>query len=290
MAPDMSHPSENSADREQDDAARRARNEPDPNGRQLTVATLVLHVALLANALLPCLQPEEQLHKMQLHEWASEQRLEKLERKINTALQQRLDQLESSVHASVDNKLFDRVRDLETQFRASAESALTNRIAQIEEQLKVTVEEKLMVRVAALEQQIKGKIATTEASMHAGVESKIASRLQSLEGTMKESLKGHIASEVNDRDQSTRKWVGQLAQKLDARANQGVQQLHAHVEGAMGESGTQWQTPFVALLVVMAVVAAGAFKWYVSPLLCFASCLTNCFVCRYTNMKKTHLL
>jgi hypothetical protein len=115
MAPDMSHPSENSADREQDDAARRAQNEPDPNGRQLTVATLVLHVALLANALLPCLQPEEQLHKMQLHEWASEQRLEKLERKINTALQQRLDQLESSVHASVDNKLFDRVRDLETR-------------------------------------------------------------------------------------------------------------------------------------------------------------------------------
>ena len=34
-----------------------------------------------------------------------------------------------------------------------------------------------------------------------------------------------------------RKWVGQSAQQLDARANQGAQQLHAHVEMHVSRMG-----------------------------------------------------
>jgi hypothetical protein len=54
--------------------------------------------------------------------------------------------------------------------------------------------------------------------------------------------------------------VGQIAQKLDARAENGVQTLKQHV-GQMG-GDSSWQTPFLVLVLVIVAVAGFMYKQY----------------------------
>merc|ERR1711865_1027302 len=71
---------------------------------------------------------EEELRKMQMHEWAAEQRLELLETDLQTNVQTRLDKIEEDLKSKTDQSLVDKIAQWEAKLKLSAEQALIDRI------------------------------------------------------------------------------------------------------------------------------------------------------------------
>ena len=200
---------------------------------------------------------DAELSKLQLHEWASEQRLSKLESQLHEQLESRLDMLETTLKSSMGSKLNERIQALEERIRNTAETALVERIAHLEQQFKTDVENKLMNRVEGIEQKLRNTIDSAGHGVKQETSTKLTSRLTALEKSMKDGLSDEITKQIKGQDASTRTWVGQIAQKLDARAESGVAALKQQVAAGAGDSS--WQMPFVVLVVL--VLAAAGFMW-----------------------------
>jgi hypothetical protein len=128
---------------------------------------------------------DEELSKLQLHEWASEQRLAKLESTLHEQLETRLDTLEQSLKSSMGAKLNERIAALENKIKNAAETALVERIAHLEQQFKNDVENKLMGRVEGLEDKLRNQIDAAKSTTMATVADTLTERLTTLEGAMK---------------------------------------------------------------------------------------------------------
>eukprot|EP00937_MAST-01D_sp_MAST-1D-sp2_P008230 g8230.t1 len=214
---------------------------------------------------------EEQLSQMKLHEWASEQRLQKLEQTMHASLEQRLDALEVKLKGSMGEKLATRLAALETQLKQGAEDTMNQRVSALETQFRDDVMTTLSRRIEAIEGKVKGQIQDASSTVTDTVDVKLSDRLVALEESMKSGLQEKVAAIVKNHDANTKGWVNQLAQKLENRANDGVNQLKQHASGMAQQSASGWQLPFAVLLVI---VVAGSLY----------------FFREYNKMKKRHLL
>ena len=80
---------------------------------------------------------------------------------------------------------------------------------------------------------------------------------KSLEGVMKGGLDKKISEMVSRSDKDMRSWVEQLAFKLNARAESGVESLKTHVQTIDTDAGS-WQLPFaIFVVVVFGLIMAG---------------------------------
>ena len=113
----------------------------------------------------------------------------------------------------------------------------------------------------SLEDRVKDRINNAHGDVTDSVDVKLSDRLRQLEETMKTGLEAKIGEMVDQHDGNTRKWVDQLEQKLDARAESGVENLKQHVS-KVSEGGGGWQTPFIVLIVVVCGVAIFMYVQY----------------------------
>ena len=204
---------------------------------------------------------EEQVAKMKLHEWSTEERIRLLEESINEKIVNRFELLEQNVEETLDSNLVSRIGDLETQVTSSAQAALTERIRVLETDYHTEVDEKLTRQIDDLELRIERHFGSTKDGVVTGIEAEAEERLTKLE----EAVRSQIASKINEKvhaaSAKTRTWVGQVAQKLDKRADASITNIHAQVKGEVG-SGGGWKIPFFGLCVVLVVASVGFSKWH----------------------------
>jgi len=204
---------------------------------------------------------DAKVRNMKLHEWGTEQRIKMLEESINDRIVARVDSLEQSVEDTLDSNLVSRIGELEQIVIGTAQTKLTERIRVLETEYQHEVEEKLTKHVDELEKRVDLHFEGTSAELNGGMTHEMESRLVVLEAAVKKSMEDKISGAVRDAGEKTRTWVGQVAQKLDKRADDSIAQMQEQVTGDVAAGGG-WQLPFAGLCVVLAVVFVGFAKWH----------------------------
>lgn len=204
---------------------------------------------------------EEQVAKMKLHEWGTEERIRILERSINDKILARVDSLEQTVEQTLDSNLVSRVGDLEAQVTSSAQAKLTERIRVLETEYHEEVEDKLESQIDSLEKRVEAHLGGAKDGMIQGIEGEADARLTKLEEEVRRAIDAQINDAVQNNAERTRTWVGQVAQKLDKRQDASLASMSEHVTGEVA-SGGSWRLPFFILCVVLAVAGIGFTKWH----------------------------
>jgi hypothetical protein len=220
------------------------------------------------------LNVEDTLHKMQLHEWASEQRLEILETKLRDKILEKIALVEEAVKYGMDTALFERLQAIETRMQEQSSDKLTARVQALEERLKAMVEGALVDKVKALEDRVKQSLGRSSSALKQNVNTQLAAKLDALESKVTAGLSGLVNEKIDTRKTSTKEWVDQLSEKLEERTARGLEDVKAHIsnEAAVAaQGGGIYLVPCVVLGVV--VVAVVIF-----------------FYIQYEKLRKTHLL
>jgi uncharacterized membrane protein YtjA (UPF0391 family) len=209
---------------------------------------------------------EEQLEKMMLHEWAAEQRLDRLETSLHENLELKLVELEVKMHEQTSEKVKAQVQGLEDRVYATAEEQLLRRIGHLEADVSATVVQTLNEKVAELERQISNLLDETHADSASSLDSALEARMTEVDENLQKLLHDTIKAQLKDEDESHREWISKQVRDLSTTSQV---DLHAAAEGALknfsevaGAGGGHWQTAFVILLVVLLVFLIFAHRWY----------------------------
>merc|ERR1719178_264409 len=121
--------------------------------------------------------------------------------------------------------MVDKITHWEGVLKNSAEQALVERIAALERKIHNDVERKLVDRIAQLEKRISDVMDESHSNVANELDNSMASRLNQVEIKIKEAMETHLETQMEGREESTRAWVGKLAQKMDARNTASIQSV-----------------------------------------------------------------
>jgi hypothetical protein len=220
---------------------------------------------------------EDTLHKMQLHEWASEQRLEILEVNLRDKILQKITLVEEAVKYGMDTALFGRLQAIETRMVDQSQEKLLQRVKQLEERLKQLLESQLMAKVQALETKVQESLDKSKGDVKQQVNSQLAVKLAALEQQLHYGLKKVVADKIQGRQASTKEWVDQLSDKLQQRQVAGLEDVKNHItdQAAVAKEEGGGGGSYLVPVGVLGVVILG---------------VTGFFYYQYDKLRKTHIL
>jgi hypothetical protein len=211
---------------------------------------------------------EDQLEKMMLHEWAAEQRLDRLETNLHENLEVKLQDIENKMHEQTSEKVAAQVKGLEDRVYSTAEEELLRRIADLETKVSATVVQTLNEKVVELETQISTLLEDSHADSASALDSAMEKRMAEVDESLQKLLHDTIDAQLGDEDESDREWISKQVREIHTTSST---DLRAVAEGAIekfsegagaGAVGGHWQTAFLVLLAVLLVFLIFAHRWY----------------------------